>query len=200
MSLTRKMLKAMGIEEDKADQIIDAHMETVDALRKERDGLKEGADEAEALRKQVVELQKQVQDATGGDDWKAKYTDEHKAFEAYKAKAEGEKVHGRKAEAYRKLLSDAGIAADYLDDVMRVSDVDAVEIDEDGAISGADDLKKQVTEKWKSFIPSVTTKGAKVSTPPANNGGAMSKDDIMAIKDTAKRQQAIADNIELFRD
>ena len=33
MSLTRKMLRAMGIEDDKADQIIDAHAETVDALK-----------------------------------------------------------------------------------------------------------------------------------------------------------------------
>lgn len=200
MSLTRKMLKAMGIEEDKADQIIEAHMETVDALRKERDGLKEGADEADELRKQNADLKKQLEEASGGDDWKTRYTDEHKAFEAYKQKAESEKVHGRKAEAYRKLLSDAGIAADYLDDVMRVSDVDAVELGEDGVIAGADDLIKQVSEKWRSFIPTTRTKGANVPTPPANNGGAMSKDDIMAIKDTAKRQQAIADNIELFRD
>ena len=33
MALTRKMLGAMGIEDDKADQIIEAHAETVDALR-----------------------------------------------------------------------------------------------------------------------------------------------------------------------
>ena len=33
MALTRKMLRAMGIEDDKADQIIEAHAETVDALR-----------------------------------------------------------------------------------------------------------------------------------------------------------------------
>ena len=35
MSLTRKMLRAMGIEDDKADQIIDAHAETVDALKQQ---------------------------------------------------------------------------------------------------------------------------------------------------------------------
>ena len=32
-SLTRKMLKAMGIEDEKIDQIIEAHSETVDALK-----------------------------------------------------------------------------------------------------------------------------------------------------------------------
>lgn len=40
MPLTRKMLKAMGIEEDKIEQIIEAHADTVDALRDERDGYK----------------------------------------------------------------------------------------------------------------------------------------------------------------
>ena len=33
----------MGIEEEKIDQIIDAHSETVDALKAERDGYKEDA-------------------------------------------------------------------------------------------------------------------------------------------------------------
>ena len=37
MALTRKMLKAMGIEEDKIEQIIEAHSETVDSLKADRD-------------------------------------------------------------------------------------------------------------------------------------------------------------------
>ena len=43
MSLTRKMLKAMGIEEEKIDQIIEAHSETVDSLKADRDTYKEDA-------------------------------------------------------------------------------------------------------------------------------------------------------------
>ena len=38
MSLTRKFLSAMGIEEDKIEQIIDAHTDTVNALKEARDG------------------------------------------------------------------------------------------------------------------------------------------------------------------
>ena len=37
MALTRKMLKAMGIEDEKIDQIIEAHTETTDPLTRERD-------------------------------------------------------------------------------------------------------------------------------------------------------------------
>ena len=35
MALTRKMLRAMGIEDEKADEIIEAHAETVDALKQQ---------------------------------------------------------------------------------------------------------------------------------------------------------------------
>ena len=40
MALTRKLLSALGIEADKIEQIIDAHTETVEALKKERDEFK----------------------------------------------------------------------------------------------------------------------------------------------------------------
>ena len=44
MALTRKMLKAMGIEDEKIDQIIEAHSETVDALKEQRDQYKADAE------------------------------------------------------------------------------------------------------------------------------------------------------------
>ena len=43
MGFSRKMLKAMNIEDEKIDQIIDAHSETVDALKADRDAYKEDA-------------------------------------------------------------------------------------------------------------------------------------------------------------
>lgn len=53
MALTRKLLRSMGIEDEKIDQIIDAHTETVNALKDERDGLKDAADR---LKKAEAEL------------------------------------------------------------------------------------------------------------------------------------------------
>ena len=40
MALTRKMLKAMDLDEDKVSQIIDAHQSTIDEIAEERDKLK----------------------------------------------------------------------------------------------------------------------------------------------------------------
>ena len=56
MAFTRKMLKAMGIEDEKIDQIIDAHSETVDALKADRDAYKEDAAKLAAVQKELDEL------------------------------------------------------------------------------------------------------------------------------------------------
>ena len=53
MSLTRKFLSAMGIEQEKIDQIIEAHTETVDALKADRDKYKEQAGELVGLKDEL---------------------------------------------------------------------------------------------------------------------------------------------------
>lgn len=70
MALTRKMLKAMGIDDDKADEIIDAHAETVSSLKKQVDDARASSGNAEALQKEVNELKEQLK-AAGTDEYKA---------------------------------------------------------------------------------------------------------------------------------
>lgn len=68
MSLTRKMLKAMGIEEEKIEQIIEAHTETVDALK----AYKEDADKLKNVQRELDDLK-----AAGDGGYKEKYETEH---------------------------------------------------------------------------------------------------------------------------
>ena len=53
MALTRKYLKALGIEDEKIEQIIEAHTETVDGLKNERDGFKASADKLAEVQKEL---------------------------------------------------------------------------------------------------------------------------------------------------
>ena len=46
MAITHKFLKALGIEEDKAEEILTAHLETVNAIKAERDELKSNKESA----------------------------------------------------------------------------------------------------------------------------------------------------------
>ena len=56
MALTRKYLRALGIEDDKIEEIISAHLETVNPLKDERDSYKDKAEKTDELQKQVDEL------------------------------------------------------------------------------------------------------------------------------------------------
>ena len=47
---------------------------------------------------------------------------------------------------------------------------DGVELDEQGNIKDVDTLSKNVKTEWADFIVTETATGAKVDTPPANNG------------------------------
>ncbi len=197
MALTRKYLSALGIEADKIDEIITAHSETVDALKTERDNFKADAEanaeakaNAEKLQKQVDELTKQVE-ANGKDTYKVKYDALKEEFTEYKNTVKAEKTKADKTEAYRKLLKEAGVAEKRIDAVLKVSDIDALKIDDKGVLEGADDLKKAIAEEWSDFIEKTGVQGANTATPPTStSGGAKTKEEIMKIKDTTERQKA----------
>ena len=86
MALTRKMLKAMGIEEEKIDQIIEAHTESVDALKTERNGLKEKADKYDTVKKELDDIK-----ASPGEDWKDKHDKVKKEFDDFRAPGDYDK-------------------------------------------------------------------------------------------------------------
>lgn len=193
MTLTRKSLKAMGIEDEKIDQIIDDHSETVDALKKQRDTYKAEADKVQALEKKIHELEN-----AEGDNYKELYESEHQAFEDYKAEVEESQRKDQLKGLYRDLLKDAGIDEKRIETVLRVTDLGRLEINKDGSLRDAEKLKEGIKQEWADFVSTTETKGAQVETPPATAQGKMTKDEILAIKDAGERQAAMAENHELF--
>ena len=203
MALTRKFLAAMGIETDKVDEIISAHVETVEGLKAERDSFKDKAEKYDAEKKKaddlgvkVKDLEKQVE---GKDPFEEKYNALKDEYDKYKSSIENEKTAANKTKAYKEMLKEVGISDKRLDAVMKVTDLSSIKLAEDGSIEGVEDLKTKVADEWADFIEKSATKGAEVKKPPVNNGGASkTKEDIMKIEDAAERQAAIAENIELF--
>lgn len=55
MALTRRLLEGLGVEGKTVESIIEAHSETVNALKAERDKYKEGAERAADLQRQLEE-------------------------------------------------------------------------------------------------------------------------------------------------
>lgn len=184
----------MGLTDEQIDSIIEAHRETVDGLKNQISTLKADADKLPGIQKQLDDLQ-----AGNGDDWKTKYETEHTAFETFKSDTEKKATHAAKETAYRALLKKAGVRDARLDTVLKVSDVDSVKLDKDGNITGADDLETKIKTEWADFMEGTTVTGPRTPNPPANAGGnSMTKEQILAIKDTAARQKAIAENLSLF--
>ena len=175
MALTRKMLKAMGIEDEKIDEIIEAHTEVTDGLKRERDTYKADADKLPELQSQYDDLKKEVEN-NDDESYKEKYEKEHQDFEDYKKSIETEKVQTKKVEAYKALLKDAGVSEKRIDAIIKVTSMDDVELDDSGNIKDADTLKETVKEEWSEFIVTEEEKGASTSNPPSNEGGASDKE------------------------
>lgn len=181
MALSRKLLSTMGIEDDKIDQIIEAHTETVNALKDERDEAQKTADkykfDAERLPGILKELD-ELKAADGKEDaWKVKYdakTEElealQKEYDEYKTGITAKETKEKKQEAYRALLKEIGISEKRLDAVLKVSDVEKVELTEDGKIKDSDKLTEEIKGEWSDFIVKESTKGADTAKPPESNG------------------------------
>lgn len=191
MSLTRKMLKAMGIEDEKIDQIIEAHTETVDGLKAEAEKAK-STSQTDAAK--IAELQKKLEDAEatalekeGKNPWKVKFDALKEEFEGYKTEEQKKATKAAKETAFRALLKETGVADKRIAAVVKVSDIEGIELDEGGKIKDADKIKDNIKSEWADFITTESTKGAETATPPQNNGAPENDDDSAVNRIIAQR-------------
>ena len=173
MALTRSLLKGMGLTDEQVSSIIEAHTDTVDGLKAERDRYKA---EAEKL----PEVQKQLDALKGGEDWKAKYEAESKAFSDYKKDQADRETLGKVKDAYRQLLLNCNVGEKHIDSILRVTDFSKMKLDADGKFTEQDKIVEGIKADWGGFITSEQVKGANVNTPPANNTSAF---DTMSLAD-----------------
>ena len=80
MSITRKLLKGMGLTDEQVDTIIEAHTETVDGLKADVSRYKADAGKLAGVQKELDDLK-----AAGDGGYKSKYEKEHSDFEAFKS-------------------------------------------------------------------------------------------------------------------
>ena len=180
---------------EKAQQIMSGHITITDGLKDERDSFKK---QAEENGEKAADLQKQLDGINGGEDYKKKYEDEHKAFEDFKKQTAHDAETAKVSAAYRKLLVDEGISEKRIDKILKVTDLSGMKLDKEGKLENVDELKKAIGDEWSEFKTQITEKGATVEQPPKAGKPMKTKEEIFAIKDKAERQKAIAENHELF--
>lgn len=194
MALSRKLLKGMGLTDEQVDTIIEAHTETVEGLKGDIQKYKDDAEKLPKVQKELDELKKD-----GGDDYKAKYDKEHQDFQAYKDGIAKKEAAAAKEKAARAYFESKGIPAKSMGLVIRGAkgEIDGLELDGE-KIKDASALDSLLDGDYKGLIGKVKESGTNTQNPPETSGSKMTKEQIMAIKDTAQRQKAMFDNAELF--
>lgn len=171
MAITRKLLKGMGLTDEQQDTIIEAHTDTVNGLKADVERYKADAEKLPAVQKELDEIK-----GNGEGGYKEKYEAEHKAFETYKKAVDTEKATAAKEKAVEAVLKKIGVSEKRLQSVAKLAKadglLDALELDEDGAVKDADKLEKSLKDGYSEYITTTSTKGADTATPPANSGGA----------------------------
>lgn len=164
MALTRKFLKALGIEDDKIDEIVAAHGETVTALKAEIDEAKQGASGLDAVTKERDRYKADLEalQKTSGDAAKVQAE-----YDAYKAQVEKDKTAAKKGAALDAVLKKAGVERDSFRAQLRKGwDMDTVELEESGNVKDEAALLSRIKADYPDFIGTVNTEGTKPLTPP----------------------------------
>lgn len=199
MALTRKFLKALGIEEEKIDEIITAHSDTVEALKEQRDSFEEDAKKLPEVQRELDKLKAEAKD-NDSDEWKEKYNKVKKDFDDYKTDIQNKETMAAKKSALEDIakdfLSENGVAK-----AVKYADWDAYELDEKGKLKDAKKHINDLKEEWSDYVLTEDTKGANTPTPPtgAGGGGSLKLEEVYKkdehgryVMDSMKRQEAIA--------
>ena len=168
-SLSIKFLTALGIDEDKAEQICERHKEVLTEIKEERDKYKEEAEKLPDIQKQLDAYKKAEADAEAKgekDPYKVKYEALKEEFNNYKTEIANKETKTKKENAYRQLLKDAGVSEKRIDSVLKVSNIDSLEFDDEGKVKDSDKLTESIKTEWSDFIQTSSVAGAKVATPP----------------------------------
>ena len=205
----REILSSAGVDAENlssaVSKIIDGHVNSIDALRDEISEKKADVEKYRKEAEKVGDLSQKLAEANkkleGMKDLEKKageFDKLQKEFNDYKAEQDKKALNTKRTELLKDMLKDMKITSD---DGIKLGVkwyADKVELGEDGKISNGKDLRKEITEDLGSYISNTTKEGADTSTPPANDGKKMTIEQIDAIEDTAERQKAMAQNLDLY--
>lgn len=185
------------VSKDVLKKIFDLHTDSMDDLK---DTVKELKTDLENAERERDDYKAKAPKEGEENPFEEKYNKLKKEFDDFKQDAEKKATLEAKKKAYRELakgideLSETGI-----DKAVKYAKYDEVELDENGKIKDAEKHTEFIKSEWGGYKKHTTTQYNNPANPPANGGGSTkTKEEILAIKDTAKRQAEMKANPELF--
>lgn len=164
MSLTRKLLKDLQLDDPAIEQIISAHVSTVEALKAERDA---ALTELETLRAQAETFALDQQSAA----------EVQAAFDAYRTQVENDKQTGKAVQLARLALVQAGCNEKAIELLLHFIDPSALAI-ENGSLKNESAVIGELRAKYAAFFAQPVRMPAPAIQPPVPTGGALTREDL----------------------
>ena len=181
MALTRGMLSAMGLDEDKINAIITAHVEVVDGLKAEIKSNKDSADRAKELETELAEAKNSLAELEKN---KTEYENTAAELAKLKESIASKEAHTRKENAITAHLKSVNIPDKWHSRILKTLDFDGVELDKDGTIKNLDKLDSFIDSEWGDTKTEPFEEGYNSPKPPKTSGanafGSMSLAEKMA--------------------
>ena len=172
-----------------------------DALKATAEQYKTEADKLPGVQEALTALRDSS--AKEADELKSQLETVKKEYDGYKQEQTTKETASKKRSAYRAMLKEIGVGAEWTDDIMKIADINGLTLDEDGKLSDLDALKKDATAKYGRFIEVSGKQGASVTNPPKTTNVKMTREEIYRkddkgryIHDTAERQKALTELLE----
>ena len=163
MSITRKLLKGMGLTDEQVDTIIEAHTETVDGLKADISRYKADAGKLAGVQKELDDLK-----AAGDGGYEVKYEKEHSDFEAFKSNITAKETKAAKEKAVRAFFESKNITGANLDLAMRGCGEEMAALEMDGdKIKDTKGLDALLSGAYKGLVSTMQQQGANPANPPA---------------------------------
>lgn len=160
MSITRKFLKALGIEDDKADQIIEAHTEVANGLKADLERYKTDAEKLPEVQAELDALK-----ATKDSDLQDQYDQLKIELENEKA---GRKKDRQEATIRQELTAMGAQDVDYL--LYKLGDTSEL-FDEDGQLKDKDAFAEKTKSDYPNQFKTEPAKSKGTPPPPAGARG-----------------------------
>lgn len=187
--------------EEIGKKLVALHRTVVDPLMDQLDESKREAARYKTAAEKLPGVQQELDELKSGEDWKAKYDQARQELDDFKTKTARDADVAKIRAAHRKLLIDEGISEKAVDSILNATDYSKANLKkgtEELDDATKDSLKKDTTERWAGFKVTTRQRGERVDNPPAGRSG-MTKEEILKIKDTSERQEAIRQNLDLFQ-
>lgn len=185
------------VSKDVLKKICDLHTDALDNLKDTVKELKTDLENAERERDDYKAKAPKDGEETIS---KSKYDELKTEFEQYKTDITSKETLQKKKDAIKSLAKSLNLSDKGVELAVKYAKYDDIELDENGKIKDETAYSETLKDDFSGYVEKDVVIGANTGNPPSNTGGGSTKtkEEILAIKDTAKRQAEIAKNPALF--